>query len=110
MLMPLKPAIQETTAASQPRGAVASLLPIMAVVALSFLIIGFVLPVLPLYVHLELGFGAFMVGLVTGSQFLAAVLSRERVMSRIALDQNVPSWAGCLRRLPPAGSVFFRWP
>jgi len=76
MLMPLKPAIQETTAASQPRGAVASLLPIMAVVALSFLIIGFVLPVLPLYVHLELGFGAFMVGLVTGSQFLAAVLSR----------------------------------
>jgi MFS family permease len=63
------------TIAPQANSATA-LLPIMAVVALAFLVIGFALPVLPLHVHLGLGLGAFMVGLVTGSQFLASVLTR----------------------------------
>jgi len=53
-----------------------SLLPIMAVVAIGFLVIGFALPVLPLHVSQGLGFGAFTVGLVTGSQFAAALVSR----------------------------------
>lgn len=48
----------------------------MAVVAIAFLVIGFVLPVLPLHVHLGLGLGPFVVGLVTGSQFLASLVSR----------------------------------
>jgi MFS family permease len=34
------------------------------------------MPVLPLYVHQGLGLGTFLVGLVTGSQFAAAILSR----------------------------------
>src|SRR6516165_10745925 len=55
---------------------VAPLIPIMAVVLIAFLIIGVALPVLPLHVHQDLGFGAFIVGLVTGSQFGASLLSR----------------------------------
>jgi MFS family permease len=53
-----------------------ALLPIMAVVLVAFLIIGMALPVLPLHVHQNLGLGAFAVGLVTGSQFVAALASR----------------------------------
>jgi MFS family permease len=55
---------------------IAALIPIMAVVLIAFLIIGLALPVLPLHVHQNLGFGAFIVGLVTGSQFGASLLSR----------------------------------
>src|SRR3954465_6554606 len=55
-------------AESTPRGpASAALLPIMAVVGIAFLTIGFVLPVLPLHVHLGLGLSTFIVGVVTGS-------------------------------------------
>src|SRR5437764_14731784 len=52
-----------------------ALLPIMAVVSIAFLIIGFALPVLPLHVHHGLGLSTFIVGPVTGSQFAASVLS-----------------------------------
>ncbi len=55
---------------------VAALVPIMAIVLIAFLIIGLALPVLPLHIHDHLGFGAFIVGLVTGSQFGASLLSR----------------------------------
>ena len=55
---------------------VGALIPIMAVVFMAFLIIGLALPVLPLQVHQGLGFGVFIVGLVTGSQFGASLLSR----------------------------------
>jgi MFS family permease len=58
------------------RNSIVALLPIMAVVAIAFLIIGFILPVLPLHVHLGLGLSTFVVGVVTGSQFLASLLSR----------------------------------
>jgi MFS family permease len=58
------------------RPSVAPLIPIMAVVLIAFLIIGLALPVLPLHVHQGLGFGAFIVGVVTGSQFDASLLSR----------------------------------
>jgi MFS family permease len=60
------------------RASVAALIPIMAVVLIAFLIIGLALPVLPLHVHRALGFGAFIVGIVTGSQFGASLLSRVR--------------------------------
>ena len=53
-----------------------ALLPIMAVVLIAFVIIGFALPVLPLHVHQGLGLSTFVVGLVTGSQFAAAIISR----------------------------------
>jgi MFS family permease len=52
------------------------LLPIMAAVFIAFLVIGLAIPVLPLHVHKTLGLGTFIVGLVAGSQFAAAILSR----------------------------------
>ena len=61
---------------SAPRPSIAPLLPIMAAVSIAFLIIGVALPVLPLHVHQGLGLSTFMVGLVTGSQFGAAIVSR----------------------------------
>lgn len=54
----------------------AALTPIMAAVFVAFLVIGMALPVLPLHVHGGLGFGTFLVGLVAGSQFAAAIASR----------------------------------
>ena len=53
-----------------------ALLPIMSVVLVGFLIIGLALPVLPLHVAHGLGLSAFVVGLVTGTQFAASLLSR----------------------------------
>jgi MFS family permease len=53
-----------------------ALLPIMGAVFVAFLVIGMGLPVLPLHVHQGLGLGTFLVGLVTGSQFAAAIFSR----------------------------------
>ncbi len=53
-----------------------ALLPIMAAVLVAFLVIGLALPVLPLHVQNDLRFGPFVVGLVTGSQFAASLLSR----------------------------------
>ena len=54
----------------------AILLPIMAVIFVAFLIIGFALPVLPLHVRQGLGLSTFVVGIVIGSQFVASVISR----------------------------------
>jgi MFS family permease len=51
-------------------------LPLMAVVFVAFLVTGIAMPVLPLHVSQGLGLGAFAVGLVAGSQFGAALLSR----------------------------------
>src|SRR5438045_6704328 len=53
-----------------------AVLPIMGVVSVAFLVIGFALPVLPLHVHQGLGLSTFVVGLVTGSQFAASLISR----------------------------------
>jgi MFS family permease len=54
----------------------AALLPIIGAVFVAFLVIGVAMPVLPLHVHEGLGLGTAVVGLVTGSQFAAAILSR----------------------------------
>jgi MFS family permease len=53
-----------------------ALMPIMTVVFIGFLIVGMALPVLPLHVHQTLGLSTFIVGLVAGSQFVAALISR----------------------------------
>ncbi len=50
--------------------------PIMAAVFIFFTVIGMALPVLPLQVHNVLGFGPFVVGIVAGCQFVAALVSR----------------------------------
>jgi MFS family permease len=59
-----------------PSSAVSPLLPIMALLFVAYLVIGLAMPVLPLQVHQGLGLGTFSVGLVAGSQFGAALLSR----------------------------------
>ena len=48
----------------------------MTAVLAGFVIIGLALPVLPLHVHDDLGFGTFVVGLVAGAQFAASLISR----------------------------------
>src|SRR4051812_19726087 len=53
-----------------------SLAPIMIVVLVAYLIIGLAMPVLPLYVHEQLGLSTFMVGVAAGVEFAAALLSR----------------------------------
>src|SRR6478736_3487648 len=63
----------DTTANSR---SITTLLPIMGVVLVAFLVIGIALPVLPLHVHQGLGLSTFVVGLVTGSQFAASLISR----------------------------------
>lgn len=50
--------------------------PIMGAIFLSFMVIGMALPVLSLHVHDRLGYGPFVVGLVAGFQFVAALVSR----------------------------------
>src|SRR5262245_540668 len=65
-----------TPDASRKHQSIRSLLPIMAVVLVAFLVIGMALPVLPLHVHHGLGLSTLVVGLVTGSQFVASLLSR----------------------------------
>src|SRR5260221_7679255 len=61
--------------ASESRADMA-LLPIMAVVLVPFPIIRPPLPVPPLHVHQGLGLGTFLLGLVTGHQFGAALIPR----------------------------------
>lgn len=58
------------------------LLPIVLAVFVSFMAIGIALPVLPLYLHEQLGMSKLMVGIVAGAQFAAALLTR--------------AWAGAL--------------
>lgn len=55
---------------------VMALAPLVAAVLVVFLITGLAIPVLPLHVHHGLGFGTFVVGLVTGCQFATALISR----------------------------------
>ena len=70
---------------------VTALTPIMAAVLVGFVVIGAALPILPLHVHDELGFGPVMVGVVAGCQF-AAALSRVSgpAMRRIPKARNGP--------------------
>lgn len=55
---------------------VVALLPIIGVLFIAYLVIGLAMPVLPLHVHHTLGLSTFVVGLVAGSQFAAALISR----------------------------------
>ena len=86
-----------------------ALLPIMLVVFIAFLIIGMALPVLPLHVHERLGLSTFVVGLVTGSQFVAALVSR--VWAGHYADSRGAKravMAGLWAALPAACSTSFR--
>lgn len=52
------------------------LVPIMTFVFAAYLVVGLALPVVPLYVRNDLGLDNFTVGVVAGSPFAAALLSR----------------------------------
>ena len=58
------------------RATTATLLPLMVVVLVAFLTIGLAIPVLPLHVHQDLGLATAWVGVVTGVQFAASLISR----------------------------------
>jgi MFS family permease len=73
------------------RTVIMTLLPIMIMVLVAFLVIGLALPVLPLHVHQDLGYGTFVVGLVTGSQFAASLFSR--VWSGNVCDRRGPKYS-----------------
>jgi len=66
----------ESVESSESMNFMRMLLTLMLVVLAGFLIIGIALPVLPRYVHHQLGFGTFAVGLVTGAQFAASLATR----------------------------------
>ena len=53
-----------------------TLLPVMTAVLVGFIIIGVALPVLPIHIKSNLGYGAFIVGVVASAQFLFALVSR----------------------------------
>jgi MFS family permease len=53
-----------------------ALLAVMGAVFSAFLVMGMAMPVLPLHVHQNLELSTFIVGLVAGTQFGAAILSR----------------------------------
>ena len=67
------PAVQATRATN----VFLTLLPITLAVFIGFLTIGMQMPVLPLHLHDTLGMGTLVVGLIIGSQFVAALLSRS---------------------------------
>jgi MFS family permease len=86
----------------QNRSTAAALAPIMVAVFVAFLVIGMALPVLPLHVHRGLGFGTFLVGLVAGSQFAAAIASR--VWAGRSADASGPKRAVIAGLLIAAGA------
>lgn len=63
----------------------------MACVFVVFLVTGAALPALPLHIHGDLGFSAFVVGLVSGAQFAAALLCR--LWSGTISDRRGPKFA-----------------
>jgi hypothetical protein len=74
-----------------------ALLPIMAVVFIAYLVIGLVMPVLPLHVHQGLGLSTFVVGLVEAAEV-------------ITLLAFYVGWPNAFSALPVAKDVFDKRP
>jgi MFS family permease len=71
--------------------AIRSLMPPMAAVFSVFLVTGAALSALPRHIHDDLGFGPFVVGLVSGAQFAAALISR--LWAGAVSDRRGPKFA-----------------
>ena len=79
-----------STPRSEP-SVLTALMPIMVAVLVGFVVIGAALPVLPLHVRHRLGFGPFVVGIVAGCQFAAALVAR--LWTGYAADTRGAKWA-----------------
>lgn len=66
-------------------------LPALLCIAMVFLITGASLATLPLYIHIQLGYSASVVGMVAAAQFVAAIISR--VWAGRMADQKGPKSA-----------------
>jgi len=62
-----------------PGGVIARILPTVSLTFVCYLTIGIPLAILPMHVHLQLGYGTLLAGLVITAQYVATVLSRPRV-------------------------------
>jgi MFS family permease len=62
-----------------PGGVIARILPTVSFTFVCYLTIGIPLAILPMHVHLQLGYGTVLAGLVISTQYVATVLSRPRV-------------------------------
>ena len=60
------------------RGSTAQILPAVSFTFVCYLSIGIPLAILPPYVHLQLGYGTILAGLVISAQYIATVISRPR--------------------------------
>jgi MFS family permease len=61
-----------------PGGTVAEILPTVSFTFVCYLTVGIPLAILPMHVHLRLGYGTVLAGLVISAQYVATVLSRPR--------------------------------
>jgi MFS family permease len=73
--MQMSATTSDRRAAAMP-AVIVALLSLIAVVLVLFLITGLAIPALPLHLHQELGLGSWVVGLVSGAQFAASLVSR----------------------------------
>jgi MFS family permease len=75
--------LPETPAAPKarvlPDSVISRILPTVSFTFVCYLTIGIPLAILPMHVHLQLGYGTILAGLVISTQYVATVLSRPRV-------------------------------
>jgi MFS family permease len=80
---PTADSLPEAAIESRPRelpgGTVAEILPTVSFTFVCYFTIAILLAILPMHVHLRLGYGTFVAGLVISTQYVATVLSRPRV-------------------------------